>query len=105
MRAATSAGSPQTRISVPAGAGERLELALVEQARVDAAGERVQAVELAIRVALDDQPLHRALPDALERGERVADRQPVVGRLNVERRLAAVHVGRQQRDAQPPRRR
>ena len=56
-----------------AGAGEALELAPVEQARVDARGEILEARERPSPLALLDQRLHRLLADALESAERIAD--------------------------------
>ena len=56
-----------------ASAGEALELAAVEQARVDARGEILEAREGPAAFALLDQRFHRLLADALERAERIAD--------------------------------
>src|SRR5207237_7440015 len=56
------------------GSGERFELALIEQPRVDAPGEIVERFEPAFAVALVDQQFHRAFGDALELAERVAHR-------------------------------
>ena len=77
-----------------AGAGEAFELAAVEQPRVDARGEILEAGERPAPLALLDQRLHRLLADALERAERIADRAVLDGEM----RVAGVDVGRQALD-------
>ena len=58
-----------------AAAGEALDLAAVEQARIDPLGEILERLERAVGAPLLDQLLHRLLADALERAERVAHRE------------------------------
>ena len=76
-------------------AGKAFELPAVEQARIDARGEILEARERPAPFALLDQRLHRLLADALQRAERVADRAV----LDREMRVAGVDVGRQALDS------
>ena len=79
-----------------AGGGQALDLPPVEQPRIDALGEIVEAGERPPRLALLDQRLHRLLADALQRAERVA--RPCSS-LDGKVGAAGVDVGRQQVEA------
>src|SRR3546814_7608330 len=63
---------------------QRLELALVEQPRIDAPREIAERGEWAVRAAFGDEFLPRPLAHALERGERVAHRITILMRLDRE---------------------
>ena len=79
-----------------AGAGQVFEGALVDDARIDAAGEIEQVAEGAALAANLDQMLHRLTADILDGGERVEDF--AIG--NAEHRLRTVDAGRAYLDAE-----
>ena len=83
------------------GPGQPFELALVEQAWIDAVREIIDAGERTVLAALDHQLFHRPLANALQRGERVADGEAIVGLLDREFRLAGVHTRGQASNAHP----
>ena len=62
-------------------AGQAFELAAVEQPRVDARGEILEACERPAARPLLDQRFHRLLADALERAEGIADRAVLDGEM------------------------
>ena len=90
VSAAALAGQRVGDLVEGAAAGEALDLAAVEQPRIDPRGEIVEAAKRTVRRALLDQLLHRLLADALERAERVADGMALAVRLDRELGLAGV---------------
>ncbi|PAV75002.1 hypothetical protein WR25_20546 [Diploscapter pachys] len=77
--------------------GQRFELPLVDQSRIDAIGEVVEALERPRRDPLDDQFLHRAFADGLQRAQCIADREAAFlalpDRLHVELGIALNSCG------------
>ncbi len=61
------------------GLDQAFELAAVEAARIEAAGEIEEIGEGAVRLALRDELAHRLRADALDRGQRIADRRRPAG--------------------------
>ena len=85
-----------------AGAGQVLDLHLVEQLGVHPPGEVGQRGEGPLGITGLHQILHRRFADALHGGQGEADRLLALGRrLDAEFGAGAVDVGRQDRDAEP----
>jgi hypothetical protein len=91
------------------GAGQILDLALVDRAHIDPGGEIAESGEGPVCVAFGDQRPHGRLADVLDRGQGVADRlapTPGATALAVRHRLdpeigpRTVDVGRQQGNSQ-----
>src|SRR4051794_35298242 len=74
--------------------GEALELASVEQARIDSGGKILEAGDRPPPLALDDQSLHRLFANALKRAERVPPRSILDRKMS----KTGVDVGRQTLD-------
>src|SRR3546814_10894911 len=89
------------RVEGPRG-GKCLDLAAVEQFRVDAAREIVEAREIAARTPFGDECFTRFLAEALECAERVAPREAFIGMAHREIGLPPVPRRRAERDFEPP---